>query len=188
MFVEAIHMPGRGQITLTGQLGDVMKESAHAAWSLLRARAMVLGISPEAFTQGDVHVHVPAGAVPKDGPSAGITMATALASLLCRRPSRHDVAMTGELTLRGRVLPVGGLKEKLTAAARAGVKTVLIPARNRTELPDVPDEVKQLLDIKLVETVDDVLEHALLAAEPAPPRAERRSRHSRDYRLPQARP
>ena len=188
MFVEAIHMPGRGQITLTGQLGDVMKESAHAAWSLLRARASILGIPPEAFTQGDVHVHVPAGAVPKDGPSAGITMATALASLLCRRPSRHDVAMTGELTLRGRVLPVGGLKEKLTAAARAGVKTVLIPARNRTELPDVPDEVKTLLDIQLVETVDDVLEHALLAAETAPVRAERRSRQTRDYRLPQARP
>jgi ATP-dependent Lon protease len=188
MFVEAIHMPGRGQITLTGQLGDVMKESAHAAWSLLRARAASLGIAPEAFTQGDVHVHVPAGAVPKDGPSAGITIATALASLLCRRPARHEVAMTGELTLRGRVLPVGGLKEKLTAAARAGVQTVLIPARNKSELIEVPDEVTQLLDIRLVETVDDVLGHALLAADsPPPPRPGQGSRRSRDYRVPEAR-
>src|SRR5437016_6896482 len=121
MFIEAIQMPGKGQITLTGQLGDVMKESAQAAWSLLRARAGALGIPLDAFTQTDVHLHLPAGAVPKDGPSAGIAIATALASLLCRRPARHDVAMTGELTLRGRILPIGGLKEKLTAAARAGV-------------------------------------------------------------------
>jgi ATP-dependent Lon protease len=162
MFIEAIQMPGKGQITLTGQLGDVMKESAQAAWSLLRARAGALGIPLDTFTQTDVHLHVPAGAVPKDGPSAGITMATALASLLCRRPARHDVAMTGELTLRGRVLPIGGLKEKLTAAARAGVRTVLVPARNQTDIIDVPDEVKQLLEIKTVETIDDVLELALL--------------------------
>jgi len=162
MFVEAIQMPGKGQITLTGQLGDVMKESAQAAWSLLRARAGALGIPVDAFTQTDVHLHVPAGAVPKDGPSAGITIATALASLLCRRPARHDVAMTGELTLRGRVLPIGGLKEKLTAAARAGVKTVLVPARNAGDLVDIPDEVRKLLEIKQVETIDQVLEAALL--------------------------
>jgi ATP-dependent Lon protease len=162
MFIEAIQMPGKGQITLTGQLGDVMKESAQAAWSLLRARAAALGIPLDAFTQTDVHLHVPAGAVPKDGPSAGIAIAAALASLLCRRPSRHDVAMTGELTLRGRVLPIGGLKEKLTAAARAGVKTVLVPARNRSDIVEVPDEVKQLLDIKPVDTIDEVLELALL--------------------------
>jgi len=162
MFIEAIQMPGKGQITLTGQLGDVMKESAQAAWSLLRARAGALGIPLEAFTQTDVHLHVPAGAVPKDGPSAGITIATALASLLCQRPSRHDVAMTGELTLRGRVLPIGGLKEKLTAAARAGVKTVLVPARNQSDIVEVPDEVKKLLEIKPVETIDEVLELALL--------------------------
>jgi ATP-dependent Lon protease len=168
MFVEAIQMPGKGQITLTGQLGDVMKESAQAAWSLLRARAGALGIPLEAFTQSDVHLHLPAGAVPKDGPSAGIAIAAALASLLCRRPSRHDVAMTGELTLRGRVLPIGGLKEKLTAAARAGVKTVLVPARNQNDLVEVADEVKQLLEIKLVETIDEVLDYALL--EPRPPR------------------
>ncbi len=168
MFIEAIQMPGKGQITLTGQLGDVMKESAQAAWSLLRARAGALGIPLEAFTQTDVHLHVPAGAVPKDGPSAGITIASALASLLCQRPARHDVAMTGELTLRGRVLPIGGLKEKLTAAARAGVKTVLVPARNQSDIVEVPDEVKKLLEIKPVETIDEVLELALL--EPRTPR------------------
>ncbi|PYP31431.1 MAG: endopeptidase La, partial [Gemmatimonadetes bacterium] len=164
MFIEAIQMPGRGQITLTGQLGDVMKESAQAAWSLLRARAGGLGIPLDAFTQTDVHLHVPAGAVPKDGPSAGIAIAAALASLLCRRPARHDVAMTGELTLRGRVLPIGGLKEKLIAAARAGVHTVLVPARNKNDLVDVPDEVKKLLEIKPVDTLDEVLELALLEA------------------------
>ncbi len=173
MFIEAIQMPGKGQITLTGQLGDVMKESAQAAWSLLRARAGPLGIPLDAFTQTDVHLHLPAGAVPKDGPSAGIAIATALASLLCRRPARHDVAMTGELTLRGRILPIGGLKEKLTAAARAGVKTVLVPARNQNDIVDVPDEVKQLLDIKPVETIDEVLELALLEPHPLRPVAVR---------------
>ncbi|MDP3910409.1 MAG: endopeptidase La [Gemmatimonadales bacterium] len=172
MFIEAIRMPGKGQITLTGQLGDVMKESAQAAWSLLRARASALGIGLDAFTQSDVHLHVPAGAVPKDGPSAGITIAAALASLFCQRPARHDLAMTGELTLRGRVLPIGGLKEKLTAAARAGVKTVLVPARNKNDLIDLPDEVRKLLEIKLVETIDEVLALALL--EPGE-RLERRS-------------
>ena len=166
MFIEAIRMPGKGQITLTGQLGDVMKESAQAAWSLLRARAATLGIPLDVFTQSDVHLHVPAGAVPKDGPSAGITIAAALASLLTRRPSRHDVAMTGELTLRGRVLPIGGLKEKLTAAARAGVRSVLVPERNKNDLIDLPEEVRKLLDIKLVETIDDVLALALLDVPP----------------------
>jgi ATP-dependent Lon protease len=175
MFVEAIQMPGRGQITLTGQLGDVMRESAQAAWSLLRARAASLGIPVEAFTQSDVHLHVPAGAVPKDGPSAGITIATALASLLCRRPARADVAMTGELTLRGRVLPVGGLKEKLTAAARAGVRKVLVPARNQSDLVDIPDEVKELIEIERVETLDDVLSAALLRPLPKQAAAKRAS-------------
>src|SRR5438132_1499139 len=169
MFIEAIQMPGKGQITLTGQLGDVMKESAQAAWSLLRARAGALGIPLDAFTQTDVHLHLPAGAVPKDGPSAGITMATALASLLCQRPARHDVAMTGELTLRGRVLPIGGLKEKLTAAARAGVKTVIVPARNQSDIVEVPDEVKKLIEIKPVDTLDEVLEFALLEPRVARP-------------------
>jgi len=174
MFIEAIRMPGKGQITLTGQLGDVMKESAQAAWSLLRARAATLGIPLDVFTQSDVHLHVPAGAVPKDGPSAGITIAAALASLLTRRPARHDVAMTGELTLRGRVLPIGGLKEKLTAAARAGVTSVLVPERNKNDLIDLPEEVRKLLDIKLVETIDDVLALALLDV-PMDERTERRS-------------
>ena len=174
MFIEAIRMPGKGQITLTGQLGDVMKESAQAAWSLLRARAGALGISLDAFTQSDVHLHVPAGAVPKDGPSAGITIAAALASLLCRRPSRHDLAMTGELTLRGRVLAIGGIKEKLTAASRAGLKTVLIPERNKNDLVDLPEEVRKLLDIRLVETIDEVLALALLDAPPEE-KLERRS-------------
>jgi ATP-dependent Lon protease len=174
MFIEAIRMPGKGQITLTGQLGDVMKESAQAAWSLLRARASMLGIPLESFTGSDVHLHVPAGAIPKDGPSAGIAIAAALASLLCGRPARHELAMTGELTLRGRVLPIGGLKEKLTAAARAGVKTVLVPARNKNDLIDLPDEVRKLLDIKLVETIDEVLALALLDV-PVDERAERRS-------------
>ncbi|MGH9261626.1 MAG: S16 family serine protease, partial [Acidimicrobiales bacterium] len=169
-------------ITLTGQLGDVMKESAQAAWSLLRARAVPLGIPPEAFTQTDVHLHVPAGAVPKDGPSAGITIAAALASLLCRRPARHDLAMTGELTLRGRVLPVGGLREKLTAAARAGVKVVLVPARNQAELAEVPEEVTKLIQITPVETIDEVLQHALLEAETRP-KASRGTRVTTDHRL-----
>src|SRR6266478_166246 len=175
LFIEAIRMPGKGQITLTGQLGDVMKESAQAAWSLLRARANTLGIPLDAFTASDVHLHVPAGGVPKDGPSAGITIAAALASLLTRRPSRHDVAMTGELTLRGRVLPIGGLKEKLTAAARAGVTQVLVPERNKNDLIDLPEEVRKLLDIRLVETIDDVLALALLDVPPADERTERRS-------------
>jgi ATP-dependent Lon protease len=186
MFVEAIQMPGKGQIMLTGQLGDVMKESAQAAWSLLKARAAALDIPLVTFTESDVHLHVPAGAVPKDGPSAGITMATALASLLTRRPARNDLAMTGELTLRGRVLPIGGLKEKLTAAARAGVKRVLVPARNQSDLVEVPDEVKQLLEITVVETIDEVLDHALLEAKPRASGA--RARVSGETRRPEAHP
>src|SRR3989454_1759516 len=176
MFIEAIQMPGRGQITLTGQLGDVMKESAQAAWSLLRARAGALGIPLDTFTQTDVHLHVPAGAVPKDGPSAGITIAAALASLLCRRPARHDVAMTGELTLRGRGLPIGGLQEKLTAAVRAGVRTVLVPERNRPDLSDLPEEVTRALEIRPVESLDQVLASALL--EPEERRGPRRAPRS----------
>src|SRR5205823_9818041 len=130
-----------------------------------------LGIPLEVFTQSGVRVHVPAGAVPKDGPSAGITLAAALASLLTRRPSRHDVAMTGELTLRGRVLPIGGLKEKLAAAARAGVTSVLGPERNNNDLIDLPEEVRKLLDIRPVETIDDLLALALLDVSPADERS-----------------
>src|SRR2546428_394824 len=173
MFIEAIQMPGKGQITLTGQLGDVMKESAQAAWSLLRARAGPLGIPLDAFTQTDVHLHLPAGAVPKDGPSAGIAIATALASLLCRRPSRHDVAMTGELTLRGRILPIGGLKRKRTAAARAGVQTVPGPGGHPSDILEVPPEGKTPAQIKPGGTVHQVVQVPVLEPHPLRPVAVR---------------
>ncbi len=161
LHIEALRYPGKGNILLTGQIGDVMKESAQAALSLVKSRAGELGISAEAFKDTDIHIHVPAGAVPKDGPSAGVAMFTALASLFSNRPVRADVAMTGEITLRGLVLPIGGLKEKTLAALRAGIKTVLIPRLNEKDLPDVPAEVREKLEIKLVETVDEVLAFAL---------------------------
>ena len=168
LFIEALKMPGHGAITITGQLGDVMKESASAAWSLIRAKGPALGIGPQAFQDVDVHLHVPAGAVPKDGPSAGVAIATALASLFAGRPVRPDVAATGELTLRGHVLPVGGIKEKLIAAERAGIAVVLVPARNAADVAEVPEEVRRSLEIRLAETVDTVFEAALL---PVPARA-----------------
>jgi ATP-dependent Lon protease len=161
LHIEALRYPGRGGILLTGQIGDVMKESAQAALSLVKSRARELGIDPDAFKDNDIHIHVPAGAVPKDGPSAGVSMFTAIASLFCNRAVRSDVAMTGEITLRGLVLPIGGLKEKTLAAQRAGVKTVIIPKLNEKDLPDVPDEVKEQLEFVKAETVDDVLAAAL---------------------------
>ncbi|HET8761095.1 MAG TPA: endopeptidase La [Nitrospiria bacterium] len=161
IYIEATTMKGKGAITLTGHLGDVMKESAHAALSYIKSRQHEIGIKPDVFGKLDVHVHVPAGAIPKDGPSAGITMATALASAFTETPVRHDVAMTGEVTLRGRVLPIGGLKEKLLAAKRAGMKTVIIPKRNEKDLEDVPKHVKQGLQLVFAETMDDVLPVAL---------------------------
>lgn len=161
LHIEAIRFPGKGGFTLTGQLGDVMKESVRAALSLVRSRAVQLGIDPKTFEESEVHVHVPAGAVPKDGPSAGIAMFTALASLFSNRPVSRDVAMTGEVTLRGLVLPIGGLKEKSIAALRAGIKTILIPKLNEKDVPDLPDEVRQRLKIIPVETVDEVLQAAL---------------------------
>ena len=164
LFIEALRMPGKGGITITGQLGDVMKESAEAAWSLVRAKASALGVDAAAFRESDVHLHVPAGAVPKDGPSAGVAIATALASLFSGRPVRPEVATTGELTLRGHVLPVGGIKEKLIAAERAGIRLVLAPARNAADVADVPEEVRRKLEIRLVDTVDAVFEAALLPA------------------------
>ena len=164
LFIEALKMPGQGAIRITGQLGDVMKESAEAAWSLIRAKAPALGVPPSTFKEVDVHIHVPAGAVPKDGPSAGVAIATALASLFSGRPVRHDVAATGELTLRGHVLPVGGIKEKLIAAERAGIRLVLVPARNAADIAELPQEVRRALEIRLVDTVDAVLEAALLPA------------------------
>ena len=177
LHIEAIRFPGKGGFTLTGQLGDVMKESVRAALSLVRSRAKVLGIDPKEFDKSEVHVHVPAGAVPKDGPSAGIAMFTALASLFSSRPVSADVAMTGEVTLRGLVLPIGGLKEKSIAALRAGIKTILIPKLNQKDVPDLPDEVKQKLEIIPVETVDEVLAHALEA--PAGKTVEKGSRVAR---------
>jgi len=157
LLVEASAVPGTGQLILTGQLGDVMRESARAALTYTRSRHEALGIDPELFQKRDIHVHVPAGAVPKDGPSAGITMASAIVSALTGRPARKRVAMTGEITLRGRVLPIGGLKEKLLAAQRAGVHTVLVPKANEPDLRDVPEETRSQLEIVLVDHMDQVL-------------------------------
>ena len=162
LHIEALRYPGKGNAQLTGQLGDVMKESVQTALSLVRSRSDALGIAPRTFAHTDVHVHVPAGAVPKDGPSAGVAMFTALASLFTDKAVRSDVAMTGEISLRGTVLPIGGLKEKSLAAYRAGISTILIPEANRKDLPDIPAEVKRSVTINFVKTVDDVLREALV--------------------------
>ena len=161
LFIEATRVPGSGKLILTGQLGDVMKESAQAALSLVKSRLASLGIAKDALDGADIHVHVPAGATPKDGPSAGVAMFTALASLLANRAVRNDVAMTGEISLRGLVLPVGGIKEKVLAALRAGITTVLLPARNRKDLEDIPAEAREKLEFVWLETVDDALAVAL---------------------------
>jgi ATP-dependent Lon protease len=184
--VEATKMEGKDEFLLTGQLGDVMKESARAGMSYIRARTKELGIDPGTFEKQTIHIHVPAGATPKDGPSAGVTMATAMASLLTGKPARRDLAMTGEITLRGRVLPIGGLKSKLLAAHLAGVKTVLIPLRNEKDLVDVPDEVLQQLRIVPIENMDQVLAEALIdRARPAARiKAERDERQKRAARRP----
>jgi len=161
LFIEAVDMPGKGVVKQTGKLGDVMKESIETAYSVVRSRARSLGINPDCFEKTDIHVHVPEGATPKDGPSAGITMFTTLVSVLTKIPVKSDVAMTGEITLQGRVLPIGGLKEKLLSALRGGIKTVIIPKNNKKDLTDLPDNVKSELSIVLAETVDDVLPVAL---------------------------
>jgi ATP-dependent Lon protease len=161
LFIEATRMPGKGQITMTGQIGDVMKESATAAYSLIRSRAQSLGIDPKLVAESDIHIHVPQGAVPKDGPSAGVAMFIALASLMLNKPVRHDVAMTGEITLRGLVLPIGGLKEKTLAAKRAGIKQVIVPKRNERDLPDIPQEVRDSLKFHFVENIDQAMKIAL---------------------------
>src|SRR4051794_2080190 len=168
LFVEATRMNGKGGLTLTGQLGDVMKESARIALSYVRGHADELGIDEHVFDDTEFHVHVPAGAIPKDGPSAGITMTTAIASLLTGRPVRHTVGMTGEVTLQGRVLPIGGLKQKVLAAHAAGLTDVILPERNRPDLDDVPEDVREQMTFHPVMTIGEVLEHAL---EPAPVRA-----------------
>jgi len=161
LFIESTRMQGKKSLTLTGSLGDVMKESAQAALSLVRSRADKLGIEGDFFENSDIHIHVPAGAIPKDGPSAGVTMATSLASLLTGRPVRPDVAMTGEITLRGTVLPIGGVKEKVLAARRAGIKTVILPHRNEKDLVDVPESIRAEMEFRFVENLDQVLEVAL---------------------------
>ncbi len=165
LFIEAARMPGSGKLILTGQLGDVMKESAQAALSLVKARSQQLGIAPDLLEKSDIHVHVPAGATPKDGPSAGVAMFTALASLLTGRPVRSDVAMTGEISLRGLVMPIGGVKEKVLAALRAGIKTVMLPERNRRDLEDIPADAREQLTFVWVDDVDKALATAL-APEP----------------------
>jgi len=159
--VEAILVPGKGKMTITGKLGEVMQESIQAANSYVRARAADFGIEPPLFNKRDIHVHVPEGAVPKDGPSAGVAMVTTMVSVLTGIPVRRDVAMTGEISLRGRVLPIGGLKEKMLAALRGGVKTVIIPQDNEKDLVEIPDNVKKGLNIIIASTIDEVLEHAL---------------------------
>jgi len=161
LVTEATLMPGRGKLTLTGKLGDVMQESAQAAMSWVRSRAAELGIPPDFNRRSDIHVHIPEGAIPKDGPSAGITLATALVSALTKVPARRDVAMTGEITLRGKVLPIGGVKEKLLAAHRAGVTTILLPKDNEKDLTDIPKNVLDSMSVHLVETMDEVLRTAL---------------------------
>ena len=159
--IESVIMPGKGKMTITGQLGDVMKESIHTAQSYVRSRAIEFGIKPTIFNQRDIHIHVPEGAIPKDGPSAGLGMVTSIVSVLTGIPVRKDIAMTGEVTLRGKALPIGGLKEKLLAALRAGTKTVLIPKENEKDLAEIPDNVKEGLELISVDNVDDVLKVAL---------------------------
>jgi ATP-dependent Lon protease len=171
LFVEAARTPGNGKLILTGQLGDVMKESAQAALSLVKARASSLGIDAQALEKSDIHIHVPAGATPKDGPSAGVAMFVALTSLLTSRAVRSDVAMTGEISLRGLVLPIGGVKEKVLAALRAGIKTVMLPMRNQRDLEDIPVDARAQLDFVWMNEVDDAIATALsplpTAAKPA---------------------
>jgi ATP-dependent Lon protease len=162
MFVEASKMPGKKGLTLTGQLGDVMKESAQAALTYVRSHATEWGIDPDFFEQYDIHIHLPAAAIPKDGPSAGVTLVTVLTSLLTGRPVRNDLAMTGEVTLRGKVLPVGGIKEKVLAAQRAGVTTIILPKRNEKDLDEVPESIKAQLSFCLVDRIDQVLDLALM--------------------------
>jgi ATP-dependent Lon protease len=187
LFIEATRVPGRGNLILTGQLGEVMKESAQAALTLVKSRAPDLGIDVGLFEKSDIHIHVPAGAIPKDGPSAGVAMFVALVSLLTGRTARSDTAMTGEISLRGLVLPIGGVKEKVLAATRAGITTVMLPARNHKDLEDVPEAARQQVRFVWLERVDDAIAAALnppgeqeeaaasVAAQPTPGRKAARS-------------
>jgi ATP-dependent Lon protease len=188
LFVEATSMPGKGRLLLTGQLGDVMRESAQAALSLVKSRARRLGLDEQYFERHDVHIHLPAGAIPKDGPSAGITLYVALVSLLTTRNVKSDVAMTGEISLRGLVLPVGGIKEKVLGAHAAGIRTVLLPERNRPDVEDVPESTRREMTFVYLSTVDDAMKHALESTEPprekrgARKKSSRRARSSRGSR------
>jgi ATP-dependent Lon protease len=159
--IEVTLMDGKGQLTLTGKLGEVMQESARAAMSFVRSRAADFGIGKDFQRRMDLHIHIPEGAIPKDGPSAGITMATTIVSALTKIPVRNDVAMTGEITLRGKVLPIGGVKEKLLAAHRFGIKKVILPKENEKDLQDLPKDILEILNVTLVETMDEVLQIAL---------------------------
>jgi ATP-dependent Lon protease len=161
LFIESTRMSGNGRLILTGQLGDVMKESAQTALSLLKSRAASLGIEPALFERSDIHVHVPAGAIPKDGPSAGVAMFMSLVSLMVGRAVDPAIAMTGEISLRGIVLPVGGIREKVVAAERAGIKTVMLPARNRRDYDDIPTSTREQLTFVWLETVDDAMTTAM---------------------------
>jgi ATP-dependent Lon protease len=161
LFVEATRGPGEGKLILTGQLGEVMRESAQAALSLVKSRASALGLDPALFRESDIHIHVPAGATPKDGPSAGVAMTLALISLVTGRTVRSDTAVTGEISLRGLVLPVGGIREKVTAAEAAGIRRVLLPARNRADISEIPQEVRERLEFVWLERIEDAIEAAL---------------------------
>jgi ATP-dependent Lon protease len=161
LFIEATMMPGTKQLTLTGQLGDVMKESAQAALSYVRSQTETFGINKDFFEKTDIHIHVPAGAIPKDGPSAGVTMTTAIVSMLTGRLVKHDLAMTGEITLRGKVMPIGGVKEKVLAAKRAGIKTIILPEKNKNDLDDVPEDLRKEMEFIFADTIDQVIKAAL---------------------------
>ena len=165
-------LDGKGKLTITGQLGDVMQESAQAALSYIRGKAQLLGLSREFYRNVDLHLHVPEGAIPKDGPSAGITMATAMASALAKIPVRRDIAMTGEITLRGKVLAIGGLKEKLLAALRAGIFEVILPRANEKDIADLPDNIKKSMKMHFVDQMDEVLVLALESPLPKFPQGE----------------
>ena len=164
--VEVSVVPGKGKLTITGKLGDVMQESVQAAVSYVRSRADVLGLDKDFYQTVDIHVHIPEGAIPKDGPSAGITLATAITSALLKIPVRKDIAMTGEITLRGRILPIGGLKEKLLAAVRGGIRKVLVPKENKKDFKEISKKIIKGLDIELVEHMDEVLKNALAVSDP----------------------
>jgi ATP-dependent Lon protease len=181
LFIEATRIPGNGKLILTGQLGEVMRESAQAALSIVKNRAASFGIDSDRFEKSDIHIHVPAGAIPKDGPSAGVAMFMALVSLMSERTVRNDTAMTGEISLRGLVLPVGGIKEKVVAAHRAGIQRVMLPARNRKDFEEIPEEARRQLEFIWLERVDDAVTSGLESETPrSTASAGKSSRHLAD--------